>query len=748
MRYLSTQALSPGIRRFRFKHTLAIIGCMITAAHTTNETTSFLNRWLKQRDESGRWFLWAPVGLGVGIGLFFGATNEPSIWAGPTLLALFSIMALAPVCLRKTPGSKSIIFIIVGLTLALGFTAAGVQTHRAATTLLPPSERFVTIEGRIERIERRPARTRLTLTVTTIDPELHQPLPKKLRVSVSKQTMVDIGDLISVRAVIRGPGSPTVPGGFDFRRWSWFQQFGGSGFAVGPVTILAHTDKEGWQVSLNRLRDRIATRIRDEYPNQAGAVAVAVIVGDRSGLSEETLEAMRASGLAHLLAISGLHLGLLAGTVFFALRFVLAGFESFALDLPVKKIAASLALIASLFYVVLAGAPIPTVRAFIMTGLVLVAVLTDRSAISMRLVAWAAAVILLLQPESMLGPSFQMSFAAVVALVAFYESIIGIWRDRRAHAGPVKVAAMYFAGIMITTVIAGSATAPFAWHHFGQVGGYGAIANLIAIPIMAFFVMPFALLGLLAMPFGLEAVVLWPAIIGLDTILEVARTIGAMEGAMIRLPALSTMGLMAIVTGGLWLCLWRKKWRHFGWAGIAIGTIIGLTAQRPDIVVAGSAKLIGVGFYNSTPVLALNAPRKEKFVSEQWFRAYGYQEVVSFPDAPEGTGFHCDLFGCVLERNGWKVALVHDPRALIDDCVLVDVIVSPIPVYEPRCDKPDHIIDFFSLYREGTHAIYLSEDSVRIETAAPSTTRLWQQAGAATVGSNTGASDRRVVPEH
>lgn len=703
---------------------------------------------MKQRDESGRWFLWAPVGLGVGIGLFFSASNEPSLWAGPTALALFFLMAIIPVILRKTPRSKAFILVIIGFVVALGFTVAGLQTHRTGTTLLPSSERFMTVEGHIERIERRPARTRLTLAVQSIDLEMRQPLPNKLRVSVSKKTRVEIGDLVSVRAVIRGPGSPTVPGGFDFRRWSWFQQFGGSGFAVGPVTILEPAASGGWRVSLNRLRDTIATRIRDAYPSQAGAVAVAVVVGERSGLSEETLEAMRASGLAHLLAISGLHLGLLAGTVFFATRLVLAGFETVALDLSVKKIAASLALIASLFYVILAGGPIPTVRAFIMTGLVLAAVMTDRSAISMRLVAWAAAVILILQPESMLGPSFQMSFAAVVALVAFYESVIGFWRNRRANAGSVKVIAMYFTGVMITTIIAGSATAPFAWHHFGQVGGYGAIANLAAIPIMAFFVMPFALLGLLTMPFGLEAVVLWPAITGLHTILEIAQTIGAMEGAMIRLPALSTAGLMAIVTGGLWLCLWRKKWRHFGWTGIAIGLIIGLTAPRPDVIVAGSGKLVGVGFNASPPVLALNAPRKEKFVSEQWFRAYGYRQSVSFPNASsKGTDFHCDLFGCVLERKGWKVALVQDPRALIDDCELADVIVSPIPVYQPRCSNPDRVIDFFSLYREGTHALYISDKGVRVETAAPSTKRLWQQSGAKTVRSSTDASGRRDAPE-
>jgi len=717
--------------------------------NTTNENRTWLSRFTERGEEPGRWFLWAPVGLGCGIGGYFSASSEPEIWAGPAGLFVFLLLTALHLFQKKPAVSRSFPVILGGLMVALGFTVAGIQSYRSGTVLLNPSERFMTVEGRVERIERRPTRTRLTLGATKLDPGIDAPLPLKLRVSASKNTNVDIGDVISVRAVIRGPGPPAVPGGFDFRRWSWFQQLGGSGFAVGPVTVLESGRSGGWRLELNRLRDTIASRIREAYPDQAGAIAMAVIVGDRSALSEDTLVAMRASGLAHLLAISGLHLGLLAGTVFFAIRFVLAGIEGAALDLPVKKIAASMALAASLLYVVLAGAPIPTIRAFMMTGLVLLAVLADRSAISMRLVAWAAAVILILQPESMLGPSFQMSFAAVVALVAFYESTASLWQERRASAGPVKLGAMYFLGILITTIIAGSATAPFAWHHFGQVGGFGAIANLAAIPLMAFLVMPFALLGLIAMPFGLDNIVMWPAITGLHLILEIARGIGSLDGAIIRLPALSTYGLLAFVCGGLWLCLWRRIWRHLGWLAICAGIAIGVTTTRPDVLVAGNGKLAGVGFENDANwVLALDPVSREQFTSEQWAVSYGFRERAGFSDIGQTPDFRCDPFGCVLTREGVTVSLVRDGRALIEDCVLADAIIAPIPVYQPRCSGPDRVVDFFSLYRNGTHALYLKDGKIRVETAEDDGNRLWQKAVSMKRRSSIDASDRQDGPEH
>ncbi|MEQ9488372.1 MAG: ComEC/Rec2 family competence protein [Alphaproteobacteria bacterium] len=682
------------------------------------------NRLIGGGEEPGRWVLWIPVGLGVGIGLFFAAPVEPSPWAGPFSFAVFLVLAAAPPIFRRPALSKSFPLVLLGLLVTLGFTAAGIQTRLTGTVLLAPSDRFMTVTGHIERIERRPGRTRLTIGVTAIDPVVSEPLPVRLRVSTAKQTDTEIGDLVSVRAVMRGPGPPAVPGGFDFRRWSWFQQLGGSGFAVGPVELLARSDSDGWRVMLNRLRDTIAVRIRQAYPDQAGAIAAAVIVGDRSALNEETLDAMRASGLAHLLAISGLHLGLLAGTVFFGLRFAMAGFESAALDFSIKKIAASVALVTCLFYVFLAGAPIPTIRAFIMTGLVLIAVLADRSAISMRLVAWAAAVVLMLQPESMLGPSFQMSFAAVIALVAFYEAFAPRWRNSRSQAGPVKIGLLYLTGIIFTTIIAGAATAPFAWHHFGQVGGYGAVANLAAIPIMAFVVMPFALLGLLAMPFGLESIVFWPAITGLHGILTIAKTIGALEGALLRFPMLPVAGLLAVVAGGLWLCLWRARWRHFGWIGITVGVSIGMTAPRPDILVSGDARLMGVGFDTGT-VLALNTIRRERFTADQWRQAYGFDYPVTFADEKERTDFGCDRFGCLLTRKDRTVALVSDPRALIDDCRLSDVVIAPIPVYRRLCDRPETVIDFFSLYRNGAHALFITESGITIETAEKGGDRLW-----------------------
>lgn len=673
-------------------------------------------------------FLWIPVGLGLGIGLFFAAPVEPDIWAGPVFTGLLVVLVTGTLYYRKTQLFKFFPVLVGILVTAIGFTVATMQTHRHGTAMLPHVDRFMSVTGYVERIERRTARTRLTLAVTRLDPAPDTVLPRRIRISMGKGTAVAIGDLVTVNAVISGPGPPIVPDGFDFRRWSWFQGLGGSGFAVGPLSISQPGALDGWGVRITGLRDTISKRILDAYPDQSGAIAAAVIVGDRSALNEDTLDAMRASGLAHLLAISGLHLGLLAGTVFFAIRFALASTEATGLSLSVKKVAAIFALTASFLYVLLAGAPIPTVRAFVMTGLVLVAVLSDRSAISMRLVAWAATVILILQPESMLGPSFQMSFAAVVALVAFYESTAPVWREKRVSAGWIKQGFLYFLGILVTTVIAGGATAPFAWHHFGQIGGYGALANLAAIPIMAFLVMPFALLGLLLMPFGIEGIALWPAVKGLHIILSIAETIAGLDGAMLRKPTLPLSGLLFIVAGGLWLSLWRQPTRHLGWISILVGVVIGSTTIRPDVLIAGNAKLTGIATGEMNLTLTLDPAKRETFISEQWKKFYGYEWLDSLEDLPSGTMTRCDPWGCLHKKNGWTVALTRDPRALLEDCSTANVVISPIPVHRAACKGPQEIVDFFSLKHLGTHAVYLKERAILIETAETGSKRLWHTA--------------------
>lgn len=306
-------------------------------------------------------------------------------------------------------------------------------------------------------------------------------------------------------------------------------------------------------------------------PGPEGAIAAALMTGERGAIPEKLLSAMRDSGLAHLLAISGLHIGLIGGFIFFAVRLCLAASERLALRWPIKKFAAVAAFFGCLAYLLISGMTLPTQRAFLMLSLVMLANLIDRSAISMNLVAWAAAVILLVFPESLMSVSFQMSFAAVIALVAFYEAATARTVLTSGRRSKVMRFVLYFGAVLMTTVIATLATAPFAVFHFNRLALLGVMANMVALPLAALWIMPLALISFVMMPFGLEAGPLFLMGWGIEQVLAVAIAVQAMPGAIALIPAVPGWTLGVIALGGLWLCLWRTRWRFVGVVPLIVG---------------------------------------------------------------------------------------------------------------------------------------------------------------------------------
>jgi competence protein ComEC len=310
------------------------------------------------------------------------------------------------------------------------------------------------------------------------DGAAHQPVP---------------GDYVRLRASLRPPLGPVAPGAWDFARQSWFQGIGAVGFAYGAaelIEVAGEPPRGGISVWLRNFCHLVSARIVDVLGERGGALATALLTGDRSAIPETTLKNMRASGLAHLLAISGLHVGLVADIIFVVVRLELAAIEPLALRYPIKKWAAATALIGSLCYLLLSGASIPTQRAFLMTSLVLLAVILDRTTISMRLIALAAFVLLLFRPESLMGPSFQMSFAASVSLVAAYGMLRRPLAKLASGANLKLRPLLYVLGVAVTSVIAGGATAPFTIYHFNRFAEYGLLANLAAVPLTGLWVMP------------------------------------------------------------------------------------------------------------------------------------------------------------------------------------------------------------------------------------------------------------------
>ncbi|MCK5711723.1 MAG: ComEC/Rec2 family competence protein, partial [Hyphomicrobiaceae bacterium] len=346
--------------------------------------------------------------------------------------------------------------------------------------------------------------------------------------------------------------------------------------------------------AVERVRQAIGQRIMAVLPGQPGAIANALITGERGGISEETNAAFRASGLFHVLSISGLHMVIMSGSMFFLVRLCLAAVPALALRYPIKKWAAVAATVAAFAYLLISGASFATVRSVIMISIMFLAVVLDRPALALRNVVLAALVILILFPESLFNTGFQMSFAAVAGLVAFYEVIRHRGEGAFVPRRPLTRLALFLVGIVLSTLVANAAVAPFAAYHFHQSQQYAVLANLIAIPLCNLIVMPAALVTLMAMPLGLEALPLWIMGLGIEGMTWVAARVGSLPGAVGRIPAMPTFAFLLMVAGGLWLVLWQTRWRLLGAALIAAGIALAPTLQRPDVLIARDGGLVAV----------------------------------------------------------------------------------------------------------------------------------------------------------
>ncbi len=517
--------------------------------------------WLIEDRE--RWSLWAPVLMAAGVLFYFALPIEPLPVFG-ALLILGALVAL--IILRRMPT----LFVLSSACLCccLGLGAAQFRAYHVAAPVLEREMGPIPLVGTIRSIEPRERGVRVILNHIAMGSE-QRPWAGQARLTITGGTDARPGDRIRVLAMLAPPGAPSVPSGFDFARQAWFQGIGAVGYIVGnaaPVRLGRPESSLSTALSdrLAALRNDLTQRIRSAVGGEAGAVAAALMTGEAGAISQELLDAYRVSGLAHLLSISGLHMALVAGLVFFVVRGGLALFPTIALRYNIKKWTAGIALLATFAYMMIAGAPVPTQRAFVMTGLVLLGVMLDRNAISMRMVGWAALVILLLEPDALIGASFQMSFAAVVALIAAYEALTPrLTRWRIEHDGWTDKAFLYLFGVATTTLIAGTATSVYGLYHFQRIATWSLIANLGAVPVTGFWIMPWAVLAFLLTPFGLEAWALVPMGWGVDAVDWIARQVASWPAASIPVRAMPAWGIVLFTLGGLWLCLWRARWRFF-----------------------------------------------------------------------------------------------------------------------------------------------------------------------------------------
>ena len=683
--------------------------CFVSREAGVRAHLSPLRQIAGQRD---RWILWLAPAFGLGIAVYFALPIEPAGWLGVSC-ALLIVPAVMLYRHRLAP-----VLLFAGV-VGLGFGVAQLRTAIVAAPVLDKRLGPVTVEGLIEAASPDGAggwRLRLTgPLIVGLDPDSS---PRRVRIRI-RRADADPAPGMRLRslAILQPPPEPAAPGAFDFARRAYFGGIGAVGFALGTARVLPGPDAPSLRARINGFRHAVTTRILAALPPPENAIAAALTTGERRTIPPDVLAAIRDAGLAHLLAISGLHFALVAGLLLGGLRGVMASVPALALRYPIKKWAAVGAFIGALGYLLISGASIPTQRAFLMLGIVLLAVILDRSAISMRLVAVAAAAVLLISPESLLGASFQLSFAAVVALVAFYEANAPLLASLRSDAGLVRRFMLYGVGIALTTVIAGSATAPFAIYHFNRFALYGVVANLIAIPITGLWIMPWAIAAFALMPLGLEGLALAPMGWGIGAVVVVAREVSSWPDAVLLVPAVPTACLAAVAAGGLWLALWRGRLRLAGVPAMLAAIPIALVERPPDVLTGRAPKAFAVRLADGR--LAVS-PGTRGYTRGLWLRRAGLRAAAAWPrpGAPPLGGLACDRLGCVRAGPGPVVAIVADRAALLEDCARAAVVIAAVTVRKRHCRGPDPIVDRSARYRNGAHALWLEESGVRVRSVA------------------------------
>ena len=663
--------------------------------------------------EQDRWMLWVPVLFAAGILTYFALDDEPAL-----RLALALVIGALGFCLALRHAPLGLCIGGAALAFALGFTVAKLRTEMVRAPVLAQELRYVTVSGFVEAHELRDkGRARIMLRALAVGDLKPEETPYRVRVSMPAKWAagVRIGEAVTLRATLQPPPEPIEPGGFDFARSAWFARLGATGYATSKVAPFEGAPAPPWDLAawskVDALRAAINARIRAALSGETGEIAVALITGERAGISEEVNESMRDSGLTHILSISGLHMAIMAGTVFWLIRALLALVPGLALRYPIKKWAAAAALAAATFYLALSGAAVPTVRSWIMMSIVLIAVMLDRPAITMRNVALAALAILVVAPESLFDVSFQMSFAAVVGLVAFYEWFSGRDRTKLRDASPIWGSA--HRGAAATTLVAGTAIAPFALYHFHRMTHYGLVANLIAAPLVSVLIMPMAVLSLAAMPFGLEFWPLQAMGVGIDLMVATGEWVASWPGAVSILPQISGLALVLMVLGGLWFCLWQTRARALGLVIAACGIALAPQNHRPDVLIERNGETAALR--SETGSLVFPPATAASYSTENWLLADGDEREVA--KATDESVFRCDTLGCIGLVKGKTVALIRHPGALEEDCRLADIVIAPFTIGK-KCRAARVIVDRRMLKAEGAHALYVEGLSIRTETVA------------------------------
>ncbi len=634
---------------------------------------------------------------------YFSLPHEPLdqvppaiLWSGQTVCLLIAGSA----ALSRSPGRLFHGVTVVVLTLLVVIHCELRSRPLEAIDRAWP-ERAVELEGWIEDVL--PGRGERVRLILRLSPSARCP-GHRCRVRVlADPGAAGRGDLVRLRAVIQSPRRAAVPGGYDFAFNAYFRRILGSGYAVTPVEPRADVEAVSAERRLARLRDRVAERIRARLDGRNGHIAAALLTGDRSGLDESSQASLRGAGLGHVLAISGLHMALFAGSVFLAARILLAGLCR--LRDPARP-AALIAILAGTGYFLISGGSIPTQRALIMAIVALAAVIMRRRAMSMHTLAIALLAVMAVQPHSVVTPGFQMSFAAAAALVAVY----GWWRRRRAlraHHGPVHPFVAGVAGLGTTSLVAGFATGVFSAFHFHRIASFGLAGNLLAMPVFTFLVMPAGLAALFLMPFGLEGIALHVMGWGLDLVMAIADRVAGLPGALRQVASVPAW-ILGLYTAGfvLVLVVEAAPVRRLG-AALAMAALMAWPfLPAPDLLVTDQGVVIGR--FESDQDWSSSSRRRDRFAQRVFLERRAASQI-----RPERAPLACDVIGCSGRADDLQVSVVEQADQWAEDCERAGlvILVADLPPWS-RADCAAEVISRDELQAKGSVLLWLRDGEI------------------------------------
>jgi len=646
--------------------------------------------------------LWGASGVGLGIALWFWMPG-PLQWQAMLCLALSATLA----GFLLVPGRAGAAIGWLGLTVAVGIGLAWTKAEWvAAPRLTRPT--IANFTATLIRAEPRVADGKLRLTLAPHEPRLPPLVRVTLDLAKAPPGLND-GAELRLRARLMPPPPMALPGSHDFARDAWFLGLGAVGKALGEVEVLQAAPPSG----LDGLRSRLDSHIQQSLPGPSGTIATAFVSGNQNAIAKEDADAMRRSGLAHLLSVSGLHIAaVVAATMFLSLR-LLALSETLALRFNLVLVAAGAAALAGIGYTLLTGAQVPTVRSCVAALLVLAGMAMGREALSFRLVAAGALLVMLIAPQAVVGASFQMSFASVATIIALHSLRVVRRLFERREEGLLQRTARGLGSLLLSGLAVEFALMPFALYHFHRAGFYGVIANMVAIPLTTFVSMPLEAAALAFDAIGLGHP-LWVATgWSLDLLLWIAHRIGGMPGAVAMLPTMPTWVFATMVLGGLWCALWRGRARAWGLLLIAAGALVAAAVPTPDLLVTGDGRHVALVEPDGTPLMLRE--RAGDFTRSQVAENAGFDGDTGWIEDRRGARCNSDACSFDVQRDGrnWQVlafrsAYLAPWSDTVAACARADIVIAERRL--PRGCTPRWLkLDRITLGESGGLAIRLND---------------------------------------